>query len=54
MNTQSWEFLVVSGDKLKVMGESYARVCEPIAAKMEPDKGKAYLMRQADTGAPVV
>lgn len=55
MNTQSWEFLVVSGDKLKAMGESYARVCEPIAAKMEPDKGKAYLDAAGKYfGAPVV
>lgn len=43
MNTQSWEFIVVGGDKLKAMGESLARIMEPMAAKMEEAKREAYL-----------
>jgi len=55
MNTQSWEFLVVSGEKLKAMGESWARICEPIVAKMEPDQREAYLASaQNYFGAPLV
>jgi nitroreductase len=55
MNTQSWEFVVVSGAKLKSMGESLARIYEPMAAKMEADKREAYLNNVRNFfGAPLV
>lgn len=56
LNTQSWEFLVISGDKLKAMGENLAELLQPAAAKIE-DEGKraAYLDSvRSYYGAPLV
>ena len=55
MNTQSWEFVVVSGARLKDMGESLARIYAPLAENMDADKRGPYIDNIRNFfGAPVV
>lgn len=55
MNTQSWEFVVVSGAKVKAMGESLARIYEPIAESMDAEKRGPYMENIRNFfGAPIV
>lgn len=56
LNTQSWEFIVVSGDKLKAMGGNLAELMAPVAAKIEDiAKREAYLdSMRSYYGAPLV
>ncbi len=56
LNTQSWEFIVVGGDKLKAMGENLAELLQPVAAKIA-DEGKrtAYIdSLRSYYGAPLI
>lgn len=39
MNLQPWEFLVISGELLKPLGNSYKEVVEEFTGKMENDNG---------------
>lgn len=55
MNTQSWEFIVVAGEAKQALGESWARICEAIAARMEEDKRPAFIENARQFfGAPLV
>ncbi len=55
MNSQSWEFVVVSGAKVKAMGESLAGIYAPLAENMDADKRGPYMDNIRNFfGAPVV
>lgn len=55
MNRQQWEFIVVSGEKKKEMGESYGKVAEAYTAKWEPERRQRFLeFARTYGGAPVV
>lgn len=52
MNLQQWEFLVVSGAKLKALGESYARVVEKLPGDPEKKRQRVEFARNYG-GAPL-
>lgn len=54
MNRQQWEFIVVSGEKKRHIGEIYGAIAAANAAKMEPTEREKYLVRATTYfGAPV-
>jgi len=56
MNMQQWEFIVVSGEKKKEMGESYGRFAEVYTADWEDAARKAAFLQFARSfgGAPII
>ncbi len=52
INLQQWEFLVVGGEKLKALGESYARVVEKIPGDPERKEQMLQFARNYG-GAPL-
>jgi len=55
-NLQSWEFIVVSGDKKNAMGDSYAKIADGYTRDWEDRAAREAFVNYARTygGAPVV
>ncbi len=55
MNLQQWEFVVVTGDKKRQLGESYVQAAEPVCRNWEEKRRRLFLeFAQNYGGAPVV
>ena len=55
MNLQQWEFIVVTGEKKKQLGESYRQAAESFTRDWEEKRRQAFLeFAQNYGGAPVV
>ncbi|MBC7075391.1 MAG: nitroreductase family protein [Syntrophomonadaceae bacterium] len=55
MNLQQWEFIVVSGEKKRELGESYGKVAEAYTAGWEEERRKKFIQfARTFGGAPVV
>jgi len=55
MNLQQWEFIVVTGDKKKQLGESYAKAVESYSSTWEEKRRRSFLEFAQNYGeAPVV
>lgn len=55
-NMQQWEFIIVSGEKKKTLGEMYGRFAEIYTADWKDEAGKASFMQFAASygGAPII
>lgn len=56
MNMQQWEFMVVSGDKKKALGDSYGKAAEGYSAEWDDENRRAQFLQFSRTygGAPVI
>jgi nitroreductase len=54
-NRQQWEFIVVSGEKKRALGDSYAIIADAYTAKWEQQEREAFIdYARSYGGAPVV
>lgn len=55
-NLQSWEFLVISGEKKQAMGDSYGKIAEGYTRDWEDPKAREAFIKYSRTygGAPII